>query len=255
MGTLQFDGVDDTLQWDTLASALQNVPTSANTIGVLLKRSNINSPVFQPPCDLEAGGFARRLYVEFNGNANQYITNTGGCFMGFSFTSTADPYMIIASKASGTSTPRVGWKLGSGGSWTHEDGDNTVGDASAAATKLLIGTRENLSGIYIGWIGVVAFWAGAMSDANKEVLDDNWSTSDWWNSAHGQPLFLVELNVAGTSVVDLAGNASALTVTGTTLDATETLNNWNFNGIGVRPMTASAGMTVFRLKRSGLAYG
>jgi hypothetical protein len=97
---------------------------------------------------------------------------------------------------------------------------------------LNIGSGPLSSEFFDGWVGVVAWWEGAMSQANKEALDNNWRTSDLWNSAHGQPTFLCECNVAGASVTDLAGNASSPSVTGTTLDAAETLDSWNFDGTG-----------------------
>jgi hypothetical protein len=43
---------------------------------------------------------------------------------------------------------------------------------------------------------------------------------------------LIEFNVTASSLVDLAGNANSLNFTGTTLDAAETLNSWNFDGTG-----------------------
>src|SRR6202008_1241496 len=110
-------------------------------------------------------------------------------------------------KGAGSVAPRLGWKLGSGGGWTHENAGSSMVD-QIAATILDIGVWEGTSDPANAWIGVVAWWEGAMSDVNKEALDDNWRTSDLWLSAHGQPTFLAELNVAAGRVVDLAGNAS-----------------------------------------------
>lgn len=155
---------------------------------------------------------------------------------GSNFTSvinnTANPYMFAVSKGAGSVAPKLGWKLGSGGAWTHDTAGTALNDQSAA-NAIDVGVWQSTGDPANAWIGVVAWYEGAMSDVNKEALDDNWRTSDLWNSAHGTPTFLIECNVAAASVVDLAGNASVSSHVGTTLDAGETLNSWNFDGTGV----------------------
>jgi len=237
MGVLQFDGVDDRIRWTTLATALQNLPTGAYTLAVLFKRGT-------PTGTWDALSYLNSGSGSGSAEAGISISDVNTAFMDLNlsqsnpktattFTNTTSPYLWVLSKAAGASAPRLGWKLGSGGAWTHENLDNSPADQSAAT---ILGIGEWQAGdIFEGWIGLVAWWSGAMSDANKEALDDNWRTSDWWASVHGQPVFLAELNVAGASVVDLAGNASSLTVVGTTLDAAETLDNWNFDGTGAAP--------------------
>ena len=234
MGVLRFDGVNDRLKWTTLATALANVSDGAWTLAVVLKRAATLS--FDGHCYLLSGtdNGTTEAGVSFS-NIDLLIADisgVSGCVTVSSFTNTASPYMFVMSKTAGNVFPRVGWKLGSGGAWTHED--FTVGTVpdQIAATMLEIGAWQTGDPLN-AWVGVVAWWEGAMSDANKELLDNNWRTSDLWTSAHGQPLFLAELNVAGASVIDLAGNATVLTATETTLDAGETLDSWNFDGTGV----------------------
>lgn len=146
------------------------------------------------------------------------------------FASTADTYVAVISKAAGTVAPIVSRYVKSTVTWTHYTLTTTVAD-QIATTMIELGAWQN-GDYFDGWIGVAAFWEGAMSQTNKEALVTNWRTSDVWTSAHGQPAFLSELNVAGLSAVDLAGNASSITVTGTSLDAAETLDSWNFDGTG-----------------------
>jgi hypothetical protein len=152
------------------------------------------------------------------------------------FTSTTNIYLFALSKGAGTVAPRLAWKANAAGSWTHENLTQTCPD-QIDATMLEIGAWQG-GDFYHGHIGLIAWFEGAMSDADKEALDNNWRTSDVWGSAHGQPKFLVELDVAGASVVDLAGNASSLAVTGTTLDAAQTLDSWNFDGTGAAAATS-----------------
>lgn len=233
MGVLSFNGTSDKLKWTTLASALANVSDGAWTYAALFKRSGTGT--------FDALGYLLSGSGAGTAKAGMTITNVdvlnidivGGASTSTTFTNTSSPYLFVLSKGSGAATPRLAWKLGSGGSWTHENLSSAVND-QIAATMLEIGAWQG-GDFFAGWIGVIAWWEGAMSDANKEALDDNWRTSDVWNSAHGNPQFLAECNVAGASVVDLAGNASVLTATGTTLDSGETLDNWNFNGVGFLP--------------------
>lgn len=243
MGVLQFDGVDDRLRWTTLAGALQNVSDGAWTVAALVKRSGLTTWDAMSYLLSGSGAGTTEAGISFGQDVGSEehikvdITGEAGSSFPTALTSTASPYLLVASKAAGTVAPRLAWKLGSGGLWTHENGASTVPDQAIATFALDIGSWQN-GDFFLGWIGVIGWWEGAMSDANKEALDNNWRTSDWWNSAHGRPLFLAELNVAGASVVDLAGNASSLTATGTTLDAAETLDSWNFNGIGAPAVLA-----------------
>jgi hypothetical protein len=244
MGVLRFDGVDDRLEWTSLASALANASDGAWTVAVLVKRAStaayhaLSYLSTNSGNNREAGaGFVGvspdpldSISLEIDGETTRYTTST--------FTSTASPYLIVISKGSGTVTPRIGWKLGSAGSWTHENFSGTLAN-QIAATRLGIGIGGAGSDFLNGWVGIVAWWEGAMSDANKEALDNNWRTSDSYNSVHGIPVFLAELNVAGTSVVDLIGNATSLSATGTSLDSGETLDSWNFDGIGSSAKTFS----------------
>jgi len=239
MGVLQFNGTSDRIRWTSLASALANASDGAFTIAVLHKRDSIpaattglvymiagaNAEVGIGLWGGPGGITPYRPFMDISGEGTKTFTSI--------LNNTTDSILFVVSKAAGTVAPRLGWKLEPAGAWTHENAGATLPDQTAA-DALEVGTWLNseFSAAHIGLVGV---WEGAMSDANKEALDDNWRTSDWWNSAHGQPVFLAEFNVAGASVVDLAGNASSPTVSGTTLDGAETLDSWNFDGMGAAP--------------------
>lgn len=150
---------------------------------------------------------------------------------GPTITGTTESYFVVTSKGAGTVAPVYSRYVKSTTTWTHQTAADTVPD-QIAATMLEIAAYQATGDFFDGWIAVAAWWEGAMSQTDKEALVSNWRTSDLWNSAHGQPKFLVELNVAGAGASDLVGNASSLSATGTTLDAAETLSSWNFNGTG-----------------------
>jgi len=233
MGVLKFDAVDDRLRWTTLATPLANVSDGAWTLAVLVRRET--AAVWGGMSYLESGGGTTpEAGASFNGATEDITIDIAGTAREFAgtFSDTTNPYMFAISKAAGATTPRMAWKLGSGGSWAHVDATGGTLADQIASNTLDIGVLTGTVDPFDGWIGLVGWWEGAMSDANKEALDDNWRTSDWWASAHGQPAFLAELNVAAGSVVDLAGNASSTSHTGPALDAGETLNSWNFDGTG-----------------------
>lgn len=230
-GVLKFDNVDDRLRWTTLASALANTSDGAWTMVSVLKR--VGPGGFDALSYLLSGtgNGVTEAGMSFDASSHAFLDINAGNTCTSTLTSTASPYMVALSKGAGTVAPRLGWKLGSGGAWTHENAGSNLAD-QIAATILDIGVWQAAGDPANAWIGIVAWYEGAMSDVNKEALDDNWRTSDVWGSAHGTPTFCAELNVAAASVVDMASNASVTSHVGTTLDAGETLDSWNFNGTG-----------------------
>jgi len=235
MGVLKFDGSDDGLKFVTLNPVLANVTDGPWTFASVVKRNSETTwdPISVLLSGTDAGTQEASLWLNINDDLVVAVDGTADRTVAGTFTT--GPYMFVVSKGAGTVAPRGAYKTGSGGAWTHADFDGTVAD-QIAATMLQIGARGTAD-FFDGWQGINAWWEGAMSDANKEALGTNWRTSDLWNSAHGTPAFLAELNVVGASVFDLAVNASGLTATGTTLDGAETLDGWTFNGKGLSART------------------
>jgi hypothetical protein len=250
MGVIRFDGINDQLKFETFTATLANVSDGAWTMAVLCNFTDLThfNAIAYMLSGAGAGDAMAGLSHSSSSNDLFIDVGTGVNISGMS-PSTSTVYMFVLSKGAGTVTPRLAWKAGSGGSWTHVDADGTLANASAS-DQIQIGTWENVD-FFEGHIGLVAFWEGAMSDGNKEALDNNWATSDWWNSAHGQPAFLVELNVDAASTFDLAENAFDVTASGTVLDDLEDLDAWNFDGTGEGepepPPAGEAGPTLIRL--------
>ncbi len=232
MGVTLLDGVDDRWQWGTLATALQNTSSTAWTRLILCKRAAtaIGDSSFDALGYLQSGttiragfSFDGTDHVNMDFGSNRVTTAT--------FTSSTDVLLMILSKGAGTVTPRIGIQVGSGGTMTHANLSGAQAD-TGSSDRLITGSWKGTADYFDGWIGLEAWWSGAMSDSDKASCGANWRTSDVWNVAHGTPTYLSEYNVAAASFTDLAGNASVLTVTGTTLDTGETLGGWNFNGTG-----------------------
>lgn len=234
MGVLKFVQGTPTqrLRFDTLTTALQNLQVGAWTVAVLFKRLGTadTDPLVYTIDTLSSAPYLG-ISVDSNDHPNVDV-GTGSHALASNITSTASPYLFVVSKAAGSAVPAISWKLGSGGAWTDDVGDAAVGDV-VNAEQLEIGAWMGEADGMNGWIGVIGMWSGAMSTTNKKALDDNWRTSDWWRSEHGRPVFLMEMNVAVASLVDLADNASnQSSTTVPTLDASETLNGWSFDGRG-----------------------
>src|SRR6185503_8532757 len=238
MGCLSFDEIDDRLKFTTVTTAAADIGDGAWTICWVGKRASTGTN-FNAVCYglSGSGNGTTELGMSFK-TGNQLVIDVGAGTETFStFTSTASPYMLALSKGAGTVTPRLGWKLGSGGAWSYENLDAMLAD-QIDLMMFEIGAWQGTGDFFHGWMAVIGLWEGAMSDANKEALDNNWRTSDLYSSAHGTPVALFELNVAGASVIDILGNISGVSATGTTLDAAETCDSWNFNGNGGPPPPA-----------------
>lgn len=231
MGVLRFTASgSNRLKWTTLAQALKDVSDGAWTCAFLVKMA---------ANDANYAGFGYLLSSTGDGVAeaglgqhanDNLFSDIGSVGEGPSLTSTTESYFVVASKAAGSSVITYSRYVESTATWTHSSPAGSIPN-QIDATMLELGAWQN-GDFFDGWMGVAAFWEGAMSQANKEALVTNWQTSDLWTSAHGQPAFLVELNVAAASVTDLAGNASSSSHVGTALDSGETLASWNFDGTG-----------------------
>jgi hypothetical protein len=231
MGVLLFDGVNDTIKSTSLGSGLSNLSAgNAATLLWLIKA---------PAGDADSDGLAYLLSGAGAGTAQfgASIDNTEDIFMDLSSARTVlgtfqtNVYMLLISKPAGSpATCRLHWKQGAAGAWTHTNFSGTQA-FTTAASMLEIGAWQGADIYGSGHQGLFAAWAANFSDANAEACDDNWRTSDLYNHAAGTPVSLIQLNTTTPTDIGSSG-ASSLTVNGTTLDAAETLDSWNFDGTG-----------------------
>jgi hypothetical protein len=240
VGVLRFDGAD-WVRFSTVASALANTSDGAWTVAILLKQA-VDSG-FQAYTYLTSAGPITEAGLSRNTSGLMLTDADSYSSTGLDIAGTTETYIAVAAHAAGAAPITYHLFSKSLGTW----GTPIVGANFAnqvACTGLEIGTFQGGGDLANAWIGLVGFWEGAMSTANVNTLDDNWRTSDWWANAHGQPTALIEMNVAAASLVDLVGNATNLSVTGTpTLDSGETLSSFNFDGTGFVPkVTAGSGI-------------
>ena len=235
MGVLRFTAANlDRIRFQTLAAALGNTSDGAWTCAVLLKQASIGA--FHAQAYLCNSTPTTKAGWSINGS-NQMVADVAA-YGGVGTTAlddTAETYIAVATKQAGTAAVSYHVYKRSTTTWASVTAGSNLADQTASS-MLELGTFEGGGDLANGWIGLVGFWEGQMSQANAETLDNNWRTSDWWSNAHGQPTALIECNVAAASLVDLAGNATNIAVTGTpAVDAGETLSSWNFDSTGALP--------------------
>jgi hypothetical protein len=229
VGVLSFDGVDDWAQAATLTQVVKDIPNGAYTIAYVFRRTSTGT--FDGIGYLSAAGVALvGCSFDSASDLNSDTPNAPGAASNSSvdLTQTTDTNIVVLSKPAGSSVVTYRWKKEPAGGWSSQASPGPeIAEADATALDIANWVGGDFWAMKLGLIGI---WDVALSQTDAEALDDNWRTSDWWTNAGGQPKCLVELNTL--TPVDLAGNATAWTVSGATLDGAETLDAWNFDGTG-----------------------
>jgi len=252
MGVLSFDSTDDRIKSTSLGSGLAARSNSnAATILFLIKA---------PPDDATFDAIGYLLSGTGNGTARfgVSITNDEDLVMDYGSsrnvvgTFATNVYMLLISKPAGSPvTCRLHWKAGSGGAWTHANFSGTETFATTA-TMLELGAWQAGDFYGPGHMGVFAAWAANFSDADAEACDNNWRTSDLYNHSAGIPVSLIELNTSTPTDIG-SSPAASLAVTGTTLDAAQTLESWTFDGAGGTTLSP-AGLSHSRAQGSPVVH-
>lgn len=218
------------VKWTTLTATLADIGDGAFTAAIGLKRATDDAIFHGLTYGLSgAGDGTVEQGMSLNGSDLLVIDDGGFPASTLAITGTTENYFIVLSKAAGNAAVTHSRYVKSTTTWTHNGPGNRADQIDF--TMIEIGAWQN-GDFFDGWVAVCAWWEGVMSQAEKEALVTNWRTSDLYSSSFGTPKFLVECNVTGASLVDLIGNASGLTVTGTSLDAGETFASWTFDGTG-----------------------
>lgn len=247
MGVLRYDAAD-WVRFQTLAAALANTSDGAWTAACLFKQA-VDS------------GFQAYSYLCAAGPVTKagFSRNSGGALLsdvaaygsaGQTIVGTTDTFIGVARKGAGAAPITYSRFIKSAGTWAAEISGTNLGD-QVASTMLEIGTWQGGSDLVNAWVGLVAFWEGAMAQVNVEHLDDNWRTSDWYSNPHGAPTALIQGNVDALSLVDIMGNATNLKTDSPlpTLDPAETLTGWTFDGSGGGPSSILLPQSVLGLGR------
>lgn len=133
---------------------------------------------------------------------------------------------LAVGKTSGTNTPRFHKYVYSTGVWTHEDGANTLADATATATSVTLGAEG--ANYWNGDIAIVDVWNANLTDAQMELLPFRYAA--WFfNSPKG--IWLLNQQSVSDTVKDLSGGgANESSRTGTTV-VTEGIPQFDFGDV------------------------
>lgn len=244
MGVLKFVAASSTkVESTSLSAALANVSDGAWTAAVLMKRT-VDNAAYHGLSYLYTGtgaGVTRAGFSLTDADLMYVDVGAGSSVGGLAVTGTTETYLLVTTKPAGSSLPRFHRYNKTTNTWaTPANATSSIPD-QVAATSLRVGVWQ-AADFADAWIGLVGWWEGAMSDANVQSLSTDWKTSTWHNSAHGTPKSLIELNTA--TPTDLEGGASSLAVTAATVDNTQTLEAWNFNGTGAGATFSKSGLAI-----------
>ena len=239
MPLLQFNGSTDYLKWDTLDTALRNLPTAAWTLLFGVRHANMANWQGYGYLLSGTGAGASEVGLSKSTSGTADLTCDRDSTHGSAFSwASLDPAvnqdtLFVASKAAGSATANASKKVGSGGSWTHGAATSPGGNASAADQLQLGIWQLSTTDALNGYLAVAAMWDVELTQAQRIACGANWKTSDIWKAHEKPPLLLMELNRAKTNLDNL-GTApiSGLSSSGVTLATGQSFGNWNFDGYG-----------------------
>lgn len=134
--------------------------------------------------------------------------------------------LVVARKATGSSTPRLSMYNYNTGAWTHGNGSSAIADGSAPGTDAFIRFSYLGSSLFFGgrvaaralWSNSLPWAANSTGDTAIEVSGLNFSAYNWKQK---NPTLFQLFNQADTStpVADLstAGTANEISISGTTV--------------------------------------
>lgn len=235
MATLRFSAANDEVRFNLPAAA--NF-TAAYTVAALVLRRAVPGGVWHAILGHHSSTSVPQLAIEFDSTNHVELNQNNGAASRTStstISSTTDWYLIAATKAAGTVTPRFHLKnITTGAAWAHEAGAGTLANAPTAASGTIRVGEWNDNDDLNANVAVIGGWAAALADTGAgsvENLATNLRTSDWTGHATA-PAYVHELT-STTTIPDLMGNGATLNiVNGTSLDTSNDPPGWNFNGTG-----------------------
>lgn len=183
------------------------------TIAVLQKRSSdtgLQSVVFSG-----AGAGTARYALDLNGTALRARSGASVITAPTITGAVADGLVLLAwGKATGTVAPRF-HRMSAAGSWLHENGATTFGNATSHGNNVVLGAGASGAGAnpYSGDIAWAAIWDRNLTDAEVEALGTSLLA---WLSSNPVGFWILDQSATAQKVRDLTGNGAdegALTLT------------------------------------------
>lgn len=241
-----FDGSDDLLTTSIGGANL----TGAYTIAALVKRVTDNAAAAYVTNFTSAP--ANGVGIGTNASNQVFVAQAATVrnAAGLTFTVSDGWVIIVATKASGTATPRL--HLYKGGSWSHADAASTLGNPSSQS-EVRFGSYI-LDGLFTASnIALAAEWISALSDAQIETLDNNSQTQDWGNLS---PAAMWEFGGSvATPLDDLIDGADQSAITGTSAIATGPTWTYGYTPATIYTDAPTGTLTLTGSRTEGKVYG
>jgi hypothetical protein len=229
VSTLRFSAANDEVRFNLPAAA--NF-TGAYTLAALVLRRAVPGTVWHAITGHHSSTSVPQVAIEFDGTNHLELNENNGAASRTStatVSSTTDWYLVAATKAAGTVTPKLHTKNLTTGAWAHDSGAGTLANAPTATGGTIRVGEWNDNDDLNANVAVIGGWAAELTDLAVEALLTNLRTSDWTGHATA-PAYVHELT-STTTIPDLMGNGATLNiVSGTTLDTSNDPPGWNFNG-------------------------
>lgn len=211
-----FDGVND-----QIVTALGSVPsTGPFTYATIFKRGTTDNGFLWGTHDsgnlsvniMRILGFATDVYELHINNSAVQRTST------FTILPSDNWVILVVSKAAGTVLPRCHRYKFDTATWTHENMNATMADASGTADRVIFGERNAASDDLNGKIALAGAWTSVLSDSDVELLDNGLSS---WTSLNPVALWRFDTDNVVSGLQDTIGGADETSHTGTTFSTDE----------------------------------
>lgn len=148
-------------------------------------------------------------------------------------------YLVGATKATGTVTPRLHIYDCTAGTWTHENASGTAANSSTPITRSQIGTTPQGGADFDGSMQLVAVWNSVLNDAAFDALTSLQAII----SAAPAGLWILDQASTATAVTDYTGNgANQSALIGTTVSSVTIPNfDMTYPSVGAAPFPYVAG--------------
>lgn len=231
---------------------LDNLPNGAFTFAAIFKRSGSTSDGTQFLASLNAGtNTNQKLAFSYSSTSAMQVTLGGfSRTFGASFTITnATWYCFVATKASGTATPRANlydYTAGTWAGWTN--GNGTLDTNADVITEVQAGNAPNSFPLN-GKLAAMGLWSSILADADAETLE---TAAANWLALTPAAFWLFNQASTATAVTDQTGNgADQVSITGTSVDNADDPPGFNFSTTAatVRPRIVVSNAAVHRASR------
>jgi hypothetical protein len=211
----EFDGVDDAIV--LLPGNVGSASGGPFSFAALIKRQENADNAFVSignAYTTSSASFGHGKLTFWAGNTTSLgvktATSDGDNTSGLLWTQADNWVLLVATKASGTVTPRYHKYVLDTDTVTRDDADIARAATAMASTDRIVFGKDEFSNRFNCRIAVAAYWDVELSDSQVDELYANLATQDWYDNTAGSPLALWDFNQATVAddVLDLMGSGA-----------------------------------------------